>query len=159
VRPIVSAQAWHWLDPETRYLRASAALRVGGTLAAIWTFPDWDRIPLRDGLREVYLRSVPALAPDFPMHPASEPTDLAGDWRAEIDGAAELGQPEVRLERWPITYTSEEYRALLQTHQDHILLDPATCETLLARVVQAIDGAGGTITMRFVTRLCLARRI
>jgi hypothetical protein len=34
------------------------------------------------------------------MHPASEPTDLAGDWGAETEASAGFAQPEVRKQPW-----------------------------------------------------------
>lgn len=119
---IVSAQAWHWVSPELRYERAAQALAPKGTLAAIWTFPHWEQTDLRDALRAAYRLAAPDLEADFPMHPASEPTDLAGDWQAEIDTSAGFAKPQVRMYPWSQTYSTAEYLALLQTHQDHILL-------------------------------------
>ncbi len=154
---VVSAQAWHWVTPELRYERAADALEPGGTLAAIWTLPDWEDTQLRDRLRDAY-RAAPDLRSDFPMHPASEPTDMAGDWQAEIEASAGFADAQVRKHPWNATYSTAEYLELLQTHQDHILLAPATRERLLAAVAAAIDAAGGEIVLSFVTRLCLARR-
>ena len=49
---LVCAGAWHWISPALRYQLAYAALVPGGTLAAIWTFPDWKRCPLRAALSD-----------------------------------------------------------------------------------------------------------
>jgi SAM-dependent methyltransferase len=35
-RLLFSAQAWHWISPEVRYIRAREALAPGGLLAAFW---------------------------------------------------------------------------------------------------------------------------
>jgi protein-L-isoaspartate O-methyltransferase len=155
---VVSAQAWHWVTPELRYERAADALAPGGTLAAIWTLPDWEHTQLRDRLRDAYRLAAPDLQADFPMHPGSEPTDLAGDWHAEIEASTGFGEPEVRMHPWSCSYSTTAYLELLQTHQDHILLGPAR-ERLLAAVAGAIDATGGEIVLSFVTRLCLARRV
>jgi SAM-dependent methyltransferase len=156
---LVSVQAWHWVAPDVRYARAHAALVPGGTLAAVWTFPDWSACGLRDALGEAYRLTAPGLASAFPMHPASEPTRLAGDWTAEIDGSARFGDPRVSTHPWSQRYTSAEYAALLQTHQDHILLAAGERRSLLAAIATAIeDQGGGTLTMPFVTRVCLATR-
>jgi hypothetical protein len=93
------------------------------------------------------------------MHPASEPTEMAGDWQAEIQASARFAEPEVRKHPWSCSYSTAEYLELLQTHQDHILLESAARERLLAAVAAAIDAAGGEIMLSFVTRLCLARRV
>jgi SAM-dependent methyltransferase len=159
VSAVISAQAWHWMSPAVRYVRASEALSPGGALASIWTFPHWSTMPLRDGLRDAYSQTVPALLPHFPMHPASEPTDLAGDWHAEIASCEGLSGAQVREHRWSLRYSTTAYLELLRTHQDHILLEPAQQQLLLSAISHVIDAAGGEITVDFLTRLCLARRV
>ena len=47
---------------------------------------------------------------------------------------------------------------LLDTQSDHRLLDPATRERLFAEVGRAIDDAGGTFPVSYVTELYVARR-
>ena len=156
---LVSVQAWHWIAPQVRYERARAALGPGATLAAVWTFPDWTTCSLADALRQAYRAAAPQLSADFPMHPASQPTRLAGDWRAEIESSSLFAGPTVRAHAWTQAYTSAEYVELLQTHQDHILLAAPQRRRLLAAVADAINGQGaGTLTMPFVTRVCLAKR-
>jgi hypothetical protein len=48
--------------------------------------------------------------------------------------------------------------ALLQTHQDHILLEPQQRQRLISAVSLVIDQAGGAINIDYLTRLCLAHR-
>jgi SAM-dependent methyltransferase len=156
---VASVQAWHWVAPEVRYERAHAALVPGGTLAAVWTFPVWTACDLRDVLRDAYRLGAPRLAADFPMHPASEPARLAGDWSSEIDALTTFAQPRVTTHPWSQPYTSTEYVELLQTHQDHILLAPEEQRSLLAAIAAAIEReGGGTLMLPFVTRVCLAMR-
>jgi len=155
---IVSAQAWHWVAPRTRYARAHEALVPGGALAALWTLPRWDAIGLRESLRAAYRDAAPALAPGFPMHPASEPAELAGDWQAEIDASEGFAEAQVRLHEWSCEYSAADYARLLQTHQDHILLERERRDALLAAITAVIEGSGGAIEMTYVTRVCLARR-
>jgi SAM-dependent methyltransferase len=156
---LVSAASWHWIDPALRYELAARALRAGGTLAAIWTFPDWEHCDLRGALADDYRAGAPQMAPDFPMHPASEPTTLAGDWRAEIESSRAFTEPTVSAYSWSQRYASDGYARLLQTHQDHILLSAPVRGRLLAEIAAEIEAAaGGVITLPLVTRVCLARR-
>ncbi len=155
---VISFQAWHWTEPQKRYERAAAALSAGGHLAAIWTFPDWGRTALRDSVRAVYRQAAPELGSEFPMHPGSQPTRLAGDWAGEISGSPHFEAAEVHEYAWSARYSASAYRELLETHQDHILLEPAARERLLSAVQERIESAGG-IELAFVTRLCLARRL
>jgi SAM-dependent methyltransferase len=155
---LVSAAAWHWIDPDVRYQQAHRALAPGGTLAAIWTFPDWQSCELRAPLSGAYRSAAPQLAPDFPMHPDSRPTRLAGDWHQEIEHSGVFCTPTVRTFSWSERYTSAEYRRLLQTHQDHILLAPDERAELLGAVDEAIQDGGGMLALPLVTHVCLAVR-
>ncbi|MFZ0091275.1 MAG: class I SAM-dependent methyltransferase [Solirubrobacteraceae bacterium] len=154
---VVSAAAWHWIAPDRRYEKASRALVPGGALAAIWTFPDWEDCALRAPLSAAY-RTAPQLAPDFPMHPDSRPTRLAGEWEADIASSPWFTAPAVRTFPWRQKYTGRQYVDLVQTHQDHILLADAPRAELLRAILRTIDDCGGAFEMPFVTRVCLAVR-
>ena len=63
-RLLFSAQAWHWVSPEVRYVKAHEALEPGGLLAAFWNRPHWGTSPLRAELLEAYRRAGAALDSD-----------------------------------------------------------------------------------------------
>jgi SAM-dependent methyltransferase len=156
---LISAQAWHWTDPETRYATARRALGGGGALAVFWNRPDWASCPLWKPLADAYRSTAPGLEPTGPMHPRTTTIDLAVDWRAEVEAADGFGRAEVRGYPWTARYSAQQYVDLLSTHSDHIALNPAVRDTLLERVVLAIDAHGGTLELPYVTRLCLARAV
>jgi SAM-dependent methyltransferase len=139
---IFAAQSWHWIEPEVRYRRAREALAPGGVLAAFWNRPRWERVELREALRDAYARTAPDADIDGPMHPA--------------DG---LGQAEVRSYEWTLDYSAAEYADLLGTLSDHRLLPKRSRCALLDAVSDAIGSGGDKLRMRFVTRLCLARAL
>jgi SAM-dependent methyltransferase len=155
---LVSAAAWHWVAPEVRYVKAHQALVAGGALAAIWSLPDWERCSLRTVLSETYRMAAAHLAPDFPMHPDSRPTRLAGDWPRETAAGGRFCDPQIQTFAWTREYDSTDYTMLLGTHQDHILLSADRRSRLLAAITETIDAHGGMITLPLVTRVCLARR-
>lgn len=155
---VVSVQAWHWVDPGVRYGLARRALAPGATLAALWAFPDWDRCPERDALSRAYRSAPVTLRPDFPMHPDSEPTRLAGEWAAELAAAGGFEPAEVHRFAWSVRYTATAYTDLLQTHQDHILLRECDRAALMSAIGGAIASVGGRLELPLTTYLCLARR-
>jgi SAM-dependent methyltransferase len=153
---VFSAQAWHWVAPEARYPAARAALREGGTFAAFWNRVDWRASELREEILAAYEGA--GVEPDGPMHPAQpEAPELGGSWEREIDAAAGLAAPEVRVYGWDCEYSTDAYVALLGTHGDHIMLDADRRASLLRSVARAIDAHGGAFVLRYVTILCLAR--
>jgi trans-aconitate methyltransferase len=154
---LFSAQAWHWIDPATRYRRARVALQPGGLLAVFWTHPDWRHCALREGLSKAYARIGGEASAHGPMHPDIDPPALVTAWQAEIDTADGLGEAETRVYRWTKTYSTEDYVALLSTHSDHLILPAASRGKILEAIAEVIDGAGGSFPMTYATLLCLAR--
>jgi SAM-dependent methyltransferase len=156
---VFSAQAWHWVAPEVKYVRTREALSDGGLLAVFWNRPDWERCAIRDELAAAYERTAPDFGPDpGPMHPGSEiAPDRWEDWDAEIASAAGLEDPRTRLYEWSAEYTAQRYVELIATTHDHILLADATRDALLAAVSDVIGRYGGTLSLPLVTKLCLAR--
>jgi len=157
-RALICFQAWHWTRPVDRYQRAHEALIPGGVLVASWTFPAWERCGLRRALREAYAAAVPEMAADFPMHPASASTALAGDWQTEPVASGQFARPAVWEHAWSRRYDGSDYCRLLQTHQDHILLPPGRLERLLAAVQAVLDAAGGGLELPLTSYVCTAIR-
>jgi trans-aconitate methyltransferase len=158
---LISAQAWHWIEPEVRLAKAREALVDDGALAVFWNRPQWDRCELTDALRDAYEATEPAFdAMPGPMRPGE--VQSTGSWGAygeDLDAEHGFAVEPVRFYAWTHTYTTDEYVRLLQTHSDHILLPDASREALLDAVRAAIDGAGGTFELPHRTHLWLARRM
>ncbi len=154
-RLVFSAQAWHWIAPDVRYVAARAALEEGGALAAFWNRPDWSGCDLRDEFGEAYRRNGHADDMDDPMNPLARSGD--GDWSTEIADAPGFDVSEVRRYPWHFDYTAAGYCALLSTHSPCLILAPPERERLLDDISAAIEGRGGSFRMTYETVLCLAR--
>jgi SAM-dependent methyltransferase len=156
---VFSAQAWHWVSPEVKYVRAREALSDGGLLAAFWTRPDWEHCAIRGELAAAYERTAPDFGPDpGPMHPGSEiAPDRWEDWDAEIGAAVGLADPRTRFYEWNADYSAQRYAELIGTTHDHILLADAARDALMQAVSDLIERHGGTLSLPLVTKLCLAR--
>jgi SAM-dependent methyltransferase len=160
-RLLYSAQAWHWIDPRVRFVRARQALGEGAALAAFWNRMNWESSPLRDELIAVYRREAPELGWEIapgPMHPSSgDPEERWRDWQGDVALSTGFTAPEWRTYAWVQAYRRDEYLSLLQTHSDHLMLARPRRQALLRAVGETIDGAGGVIEIEYVTRLGLAR--
>jgi SAM-dependent methyltransferase len=158
-RLLYSAQAWHWVNPETRYGLARAALAEGGLLAVFWNRIDWRRSPVRDRLARVYAETAPEFEIHTPNHPGNLHPDQDEDWEAEIAQEPAFAEPEVRSYEWSVEQTGSEYVELLSTQSDIRLLSEDRRASLLSALEAAIDGLGGTLTLPLFTSLCLARAV
>ena len=161
-RLVFSAQAWHWVKPEVRYMRAREAIAEGGALAVFWNRPQWETSALRDELADAYRRNAPELGAGStgpgPMHPdVQAPPAWWGDWTGELHRAVGFEPPQPRSYTWTEDYTSKQYVELLQTHSDHIVLADVQRHALLDAVATVIDRRGGTLTIEYATAMWLAR--
>ncbi len=146
---VVSATAFHWLDPSTRMDRCAAALKPGGTLAVISThhvaggtsqfFVD---------VQECYERWDPSTPPNLRLSKAE-------DIPREFDESDLFGEPEFFRYEWERAYDTEAYVDLLRTYSNHIALP--TRDELIADIRQLIDTRhGGRVTKRYLTQLTTA---
>jgi hypothetical protein len=157
-RLVFSAQAWHWIEPEVRYVRARHALAAGGALAAFWNQAAWPRSELREAMLGAYERSGAELIAHGPMYPGEPtPLDMGTEWAEQITAAAGFAVAPARRYRWSCDYTADAYVELLATHSDHIVLDAEIRDRLFREVRAVIEQAGGSFALPYSTLLCLAR--
>lgn len=162
---LISATAWHWVDPEVRYRRAVEVLRPGGAVAAFWHHPEWGRSPLRAELDRAYREEGAYLDEhNFSvMHPGNPQSRLrlgADSWEEQLGGAEGLEDLQVRDCRWAREYTASQYIGLLGTHSDHLMLPADRRRRLLDAIAAVIDGpGGGLLRVPYLTTLSLARRV
>lgn len=157
---VCAATSWHWLDPATRFEVAARAIAPGGTLAVLWTWPQWRCTALRADLDGIYERSGAPLREMGPMYSRPDAGDavaLAREWVQETRDSGVFGEPQGPLWSWSVTYTSAGYTELLGTYGDHIGLEADVRERLFNGIEQLLDDAGGTIELSYCTLLLLAR--
>ena len=151
----ISAQAWHWLDPEVAPVRAADALRPGGRLALFWNIGRHDP-DVRAALTAVYEREAPSLAGE-----TSALGMLPDEREGRLGQLARSGRfeaTELRAYTWDATYSRDAWLEFLRTHSDHLQLPTGQRESLLRGVAGVIDRLGGTLIFHFTTVLVLTAR-
>lgn len=154
---VVSAMAWHWVDPTAGAARAADVLVAGGGFAALWNL---FALPaeVREALLPCYDRHAPTL-PDTATVLASS-AELPEPDR-DADALRATGRFEdVRraVVPWPHRYTTASWVDELATRSSHRVLEPSVRAALLGEIAEAIDGIGGGFDVEFRTTLLLARR-
>jgi len=150
---VTCGQAWHWVDPVVAIPKAAAVLRPGGTLALFWNYDELD-VPTQAALDDVYRRWAPELQRSVVVG-GNRQTD-----RPHIDDLEASGlfaSVETRTYRWERTYPRAEWVGMVQTHSDHLRLDPSRRAALLNGLDAAIDALGGTIASHYGTYTAFAR--
>jgi SAM-dependent methyltransferase len=150
---VTCGQAWHWLDPAVAVPKAAALLRPGGMLALFWNYDELDAA-MQAALEEVYRDFAPEL-----MRSVLVGGDRQADrpHMADLEASGLFASVESRTYRWRRSYPRAEWVGMVNTHSDHLRLDPARRRTLLDAVAAAIDALGGTIASRYGTYTVLAR--
>lgn len=154
---IVCATAFHWLDPNVRYVKCAQALRPGGALATISTHHvAGGTEPFFAQMQACYERWDPATPPGLRCEPADAiPLDTA-----DIAASGLFEQPEFRRYLWDQPYTTATYIDLLLTYSGHRALPPDDQRGLLACISGLIDERyGGNIVKQYMTELRIARPV
>lgn len=151
---VAVAQAFHWLSPEIRFIKAAAALRPGGALAVFGSSPVIEDSPLSCEIDRVYARFAPAIRLSiWTRWYADEPS-----MRARFEESARFEPVTVRVYPWSRTYEIGEYLDLLRTHSNHRSLPKGEREALLEGIRAAIMQQGETITIGYQAHLYVAKR-
>jgi SAM-dependent methyltransferase len=156
---VVAGQAWHWVDPVAGAAKAAAVLRPGGRLTVFWNafgFPP----ELRGIFGSIYRRVVPG-SPlgGFFARPAVDTYLVMGTRAADgMTAAGGFGPPERWRFDWERAYTRAQWLDVVPTLGGQGQLPPAMLAELLEGMGSAIDAAGGSFTMNYVTVAVSAAR-
>ena len=155
---VVSATAFHWIDPAVRMTKAADALRLGGALAVVRTQH------VMGGTEEFFLevqRCYERFDPETPPGlrlPAAADID-GSDHAEEVARSGRFGPTVFRRYEQELTYTTSEYLELLRTYSGTRALPDAARNGLLGSIAGLIDGRyGGRVTKRYLIELGVSPR-
>lgn len=155
---VVSATAFHWIDPEVRYVKSAEALKVGGSLALIWQRPEPEESTegFSKALSDIRRREVPELA----VERRPRRLDCATDKADDIQRSGCFERPAKRFYRFGIAHDAESYLRLISTYSSHRALDEMRRQQLFAAVARLINEEyGGEVIEGYRSELYVARRL
>ena len=153
---VVSATAFHWVDPAVRWQKARDALRPGGAVAIIETnqiASDVDR-GFFGHLHPIIQKHRPGEVwdevPGEDVTPALYRELLANGLFADV---------ELKRYRWDQTYSTEQYADLTRSFGGTQAMDRDAAEAMVADICDLVDREyGGSITRPLVMTLTLGRK-
>lgn len=156
---LVSATAFHWLDPTVAYPKAARSLKPGGSIALFWNEhvqTDADA-GFFAAAQEVYAREAPEIFDEnYDGPPRSE--DLL-ERTGEIEGSGLFGPVVRRSYRWDQAYDAAGYLRVLDTYSGHISLGDETRTRLYDGISRLVEERyGGRIVKGYQTNLYVARK-
>ncbi len=156
---VVSATAFHWLDPAAAFPKVARSLKPGGAVALFWNEHVRSE---RDGgffeaAQRVYAREAPGI---FDGNYGGPPRpDEVPDRSEEIEDSDLFGPTIRRRYGWDQAYDAAEYARVLDTYSGHRNLDDETRYRLFRGLGRLIDEKfGGRIVKGYQTSLYVAHK-
>jgi SAM-dependent methyltransferase len=149
----VSAQAFHWIEPQYGLARAAELLKSGGTIALVWTA---DR-----SQGSAFWQATEPIYDEY--NPVASSGNTSGCHIATYRGALRTCQQFVALEEvrkaWTRCYSAEEYLKLLWTFSDHRALPEPNRSRFFEEIGQVIAQMGGEVIRDYETLALLAKKL
>jgi SAM-dependent methyltransferase len=146
---VISATAFHWLDPVTRVQRCADLLRPGGALAVVSTQH------VAGGSEQFFVdvQSCYERFTDDPVPNGLPQADDVPDGSGELVESGRFGSVECRRYVWEQEYSTAEYLELLSSYSGHRALTTDRRDGLYGCISALMDRFGGSITKRYLNQL------
>lgn len=135
---VVSANAFHWVDPRVSYGKAADLLLQNGYLALLWNVPTVEDQALRVALNE---RAF-ADHPDFVRGEDPRVEVLAAACVEEINASGRYETPRVEQRRQALRFTPDAYVTLLISYANAAVLSESARRALVDGVKAVLDEHG-----------------
>jgi len=152
---VLSAQAFHWIAPDTGCAKAASVLKPGGAIALVWHLDLSSDTPFWQATQPVY--------DAYFRPPQADTTVMSLGERALVYAEAirrceAFNAPQEVRHRWEKTYTGADYLKLLHTYSDHRTLPEPNKTLFFEAIEKVIERFDGVVHRRFETLLLLACR-
>ena len=149
---VLSAQAFHWVDPSVRVPKAAEALKPGGAIAVFWRL----LVHPQPALGAAFHRALRACKAEVPSLVSL--LDELDPIKREIERSPSFDGLDVSRSQMSWTYDAAGYLRLLRTHPGFIAVSESTRDRLFAEIAAVVAEIGGTVDLGFDTILYVARR-
>ena len=151
---VLSAQAFHWIDPGIGYPKIRQFLVERGHLAVVYNLFAGSSDPIYLDLDAAYRAHFPQRdEQDAPRSLQEHVTRTL----ASIRHSGLFDEPLIWETAWIETYTTDRYMKLLKTFSDHRTMNEAAQKRLTQDVRTIIDKHGGTIDRPLMATLFIAQ--
>jgi SAM-dependent methyltransferase len=138
----ISADAFHWIQPEVGYPKLLDALKPTGFIALFWQVPldpqtEWSR-----AIDEVFARRAPQFDSPHGTFALDWLTDIIkGNFREHCG----IEDVTVNVYDWTETLTTERFLKLMRTYSAHRGMDSALRESIYADICLVLDRFGSAV--------------
>lgn len=155
---VVSASAFHWIQPEVGHPKVAEALRDDGYFILLWNKEPQPNPELWPSFTEIYNRQDLSSLGRFETEAARQQA-LKTLVQPTIDSGLfkKVVSQQVRMEK---TYTAEDYLLLLSSFSPYISLEESRRNSLFAVLKKQIDdNLGGVINLSYISAADIFQKI
>ncbi len=136
---VVSFNAFHWLDPDIRFAKSAAVLRPGGSLGVFGS-----GFVVHGGADPTWLELFEdeTVTVGFEARHLDDVRDRSEDFTA----GGHFSTATRRTYLQDLSYSADDYVALVGTMSAHLALEDGVREELFERMRRRIEDGGGSIT-------------
>ena len=156
---VFSASAFHWVPEEIGYPKVFSVLKKGGVFARFANHPFRDKgnPALTEEIDRIYGKYYYNFH-NRKQEAAQEYSEEQANNRALIAGKYGFVDIRYAIFRRTRIFSAKEYIALLGTYSDHIAIEETMRTEFFAKLEEAINNHGGTMTIYDTMDLQLARK-
>ena len=137
---VLAATSWHWIPAAVSYPKAAAALKPRGRLLLLWNKQLQPAAPLYQALQPAYDRYAPHL---FRYESPAAQVEVIQDLGQVVLNSGYFDGLQTGHEWRDVTYSVEDYLALLTTYSPYLVLEPGVRTALLAELRLILQAQAG----------------
>jgi ubiquinone/menaquinone biosynthesis C-methylase UbiE len=150
---LISAQAFHWVPQEVRFLKAASVLKQHGHLAIFWNMYPRIEGAIGTDLDQAYRKQVPETVKDDTSF-----EELIERRAKSLEAYGFFENVITRTYPWSVHYKTKAYLGLLNTYSDHLRLSEQRRNLLFEEIAEVIDKHGGYIEKPYLAALYMAQK-
>ncbi len=151
---LISATAFHWIQPDVSYSKAAQALKRSGYLALFWNTHPSPFTGFFKDVQEIYDRIMPMKSDSV-----SPTARIVTEQEHYLKESRLFEEVEIRKYRWSINYSADSYLKLLSTYSDHRRLSDKKRSQLYDDIRKLIESRyGGAIERPYLSVLIGAKK-
>lgn len=154
---VLAATSFHWVSPEIGFQKSASVLNHNGSLILLWNMTLQPQYEIYQLLDRVYQSQAPGLGRYEDREKQNDQLKRFGDAVIGCGYFKDLVSEQLPCE---LTYSIDEYLALLSTYSPYIALDPQKRETLFESLKDVLEqNCDKTLQVSYLSAFHVAQKI
>lgn len=152
---VLSAQAFHWIEPASGLPKAAAVLNAQGAIALVWHLDRSEHTDFYQATRPIYARFLPS---DAQRNHADPLEQRAMRYHDALDQSPLFTNLTTVRHSWQRQYTGSQFLKLLQTFSNHQAIPEPDKTQFFQAMARVLARFGNVVTRHYETLLLVAHK-